>query len=531
MHKEKNSEESLHHSGNYWSNFLKYSSHKKKKKNSRSKSMFEITENPYADDNCCCCGVNNNNMTTRNSINSSLVYSLLTTSINNHSSLNPSSSTCLFLLKFSQVLISSGAPSHRLDYCLQLLLEKLNVKAQFGYFPGFLVVSFENLAASVQIIKAESILDLHKLTQAYQLFESLLCDEVSIEEAIQTLDLLSRAPTLYPVWLTWLAYAVSSSASTPLFFSGGAVDMAFGLLLGFIVALGTQHISKKVTRFSSIFDVLLSAVVGFLAATIAARFPSTTSCFYALSIGGVVSILPGYTTLVSILEIAAGEIASGTLRLITSLVYSLLIGFGLAIGASIHKIIFPALELISADTQQCENGISPYYHIAFVPMFAIANTIILKGHPSKFPIILSLAALAHCVHFFGLQWFVTYQHVATVLAAFSVAIISNIYARIRPTVGFVDMITGLLFLVPGSVGVASSISTFTSKVHTNELNIILNAGSQGVIFATHMMIITVSVSVGLVLAAAVIYPIRKIVDYRRKTCRYRRRNWVGEITF
>lgn len=307
--------------------------------------------------------------------------------------------------------------------------------------------------------------------------------------------------------------------------------MGFGLILGFIVALGTQHVSKRVTRFASIFDVLLSAVVGFLAATIAARFPSTTSCFYALSIGGVVSILPGYATLVSILEIAAGEVASGTLRLITSLVYSLLIGFGLAIGASIHKLIFPALDLISADTQQCENGISPYYHFAFVPMFAIANIIILRGHPSKIPVILFLAALAHAVHFLALQYFVSYQHVATVLAAFAVAIASNFYARFRPTVGFVDMITGLLFLVPGSVGVASSISTFTSKVHTNELSIILNAGQQGIIFATHMMIITVAVSVGLVLAAVAVYPIRKIVDYRINTCRYRRRNWVGEITF
>ncbi|KAI9354013.1 hypothetical protein BD770DRAFT_325363 [Pilaira anomala] len=488
-------------------------------------------------------------MTTKNSVNSSLIYSLLTsttttTTVGSNSNSNPSiiypsssssnNSICLFLLKFSKVLISSGAPSHRLDYCLQLLLEKLNIKAQFGYFPGFLVVSFGEIgmSASVQIIKVASVLNLHKLTQAYQLFEALLCDEISIEEAIHSLDSISKSPsTIYPIWLTWLAYAVSSSASAPLFFKGGGIDMAFGLLLGLIVAFGTQYLAKRVTRFASIFDVLLSAIIGFLAATIAARFSSTTTCFYALSIGGVVSMLPGYTTLVSILEIAAGEVASGTLRLITSLIYSLLIGFGLAIGASIHKLIFPALNIISADTQRCENGISPYYHFILVPMFAIANTIILKGHPRKFPIILSLAVLAHCVQFFGSRWFMDYQHLATVLAAFSVAIVSNIYARIHPTVGFVDMMTGLMFLVPGSVGVASSISSFTSKVHSNERNIILNAGSQGVIFATHMMIITVAVSLGLVLAAALVYPIRKVVDYRRKTCRYRRRNWVGEITF
>ncbi|KAI8646577.1 hypothetical protein BD408DRAFT_359481 [Parasitella parasitica] len=413
-------------------------------------------------------------------------------------------------------------------------MQKFNVKAQFGYFPGFLVVSCgdsENLAASVQIIKAETALDLHKLTQTYQLFESVLCDEISLQEAIDQLDSISRDCPLYPLWLTWLAYAVASSVSAPLFFSGGAVDMGFGLLLGLIVAIGFLHVSKRVTRFGSIFDVVLSAVVGFIASLIAARFPTTTSCFYALSVGGVVMLLPGYTTLISILEIAAGEVASGTLRLTTTLVYSLMIGFGLAIGASCHKIMFPTLALVSADTQQCENGISAWYHFLFVPLFALANLVILKGHIRKFPVILALAVVSHAVHFFSLSWFISYQHVATVMAAFAVALVSNFYARFKSTIGFVDMITGLLFLVPGSVGVSSSLNTFTSSAHATEISIILNASQQGAIFATHMMVITVAVSVGLVLAAVVVYPVRKVVDYRRKTPRYRRRNWVGEITF
>ncbi|KAL9552985.1 hypothetical protein MBANPS3_003509 [Mucor bainieri] len=524
----------IHHSNN--------NNKRIKKKNSRSKSMFELADNPYADENCCCCNDDHvdasaSSTTTRRN---SLIYSILTSStLNHHNDLythttSTTSDAMLFLLKFSKLLVSCGAPSHRLDHCLQSLMQKFSVKAQFGYFPGFLVVSFgdsENLAASVQIIKAEATLDLHKLTLTYQLFESVLCDEISLQEAIDHLDPISRDCTLYPTWLTWLAYAVASSVSAPLFFSGGAVDMGFGLLLGLIVAIGFLHVSKKVTRFGSIFDVLLSAIVGFIASTVSARFPTTTSCFYALSVGGVVTLLPGYTTLISILEIAAGEVASGTLRLTTTLIYSLMIGFGLAIGASCHKIMFPSLALVSADTQQCENDISTWYHFLFVPLFALANLIILKGHPRKFPVILTLAAVSHSVHYFSLSWFVSYQHVATVMAAFAVALLSNFYARFQSTIGFVDMITGLLFLVPGSVGVSSSLSSFTSSAHANEISIILNASQQGVIFATHMMVITVAVSVGLVLAAVVVYPVRKIVDYRRKTPRYRRRNWVGEITF
>lgn len=142
----------------------------------------------------------------------------------------------------------------------------------------------------------------------------------------------------------------------------------------------------------------------------------------------------------------------------------------------------------------------------------------LEGPYIESPIIMCLAALSHSV-----------QHIAIVLSAFAVAMVFNLYARIRPLIGFLDMITGLLFFAPGSVGVALSVNTLTSKKHPNELSITVKAGQQGMIFATHIMI-TVAVSFGLVLAAVIFYLARKVADYGRKMPRYKRRNWVGEIT-
>lgn len=151
-------DEQMHQHQNHWSDFLKYNKSRKKKTNSRSKSMFEITDNPYADENCYCCNNNSSNShssitSTGSSINPSLIYSLLTastlnqqnTTSSNSLSSSATSSSFLFLLKYSHLLVSCGAPSHRLDNCLQLLMEKLDIKAQFGYFPGFLVVSFGDI--------------------------------------------------------------------------------------------------------------------------------------------------------------------------------------------------------------------------------------------------------------------------------------------------------------------------------------------------------------------------------------------------
>lgn len=134
----------------HWSDFLHGNKKRTKKKNSRSKSMFELADNPYADENCCCCNDDDNATNTTNTSltrHDSLVYSILTSSTlnnnrNEHEDSASISAAALFLLKFSKLLVSCGAPSHRLDFCLQSLMQKFNVKAQFGYFPGFLVVSF-----------------------------------------------------------------------------------------------------------------------------------------------------------------------------------------------------------------------------------------------------------------------------------------------------------------------------------------------------------------------------------------------------
>ncbi|ORY94990.1 hypothetical protein BCR43DRAFT_506903 [Syncephalastrum racemosum] len=418
-------------------------------------------------------------------------------------------------------------------------MAKLDLQAQFGYFPGFLLVSFgpENTLSTAQLVKVAPGLDLHNLLCLFELMEEVLTDQLTLAEATVKLDHIQHQ-SLYPTWLRLVAYGAASSTSAPLFFNGGWIDMALGFFLGVVLAAGV-HVSPILTRFTSIFDVLMASVVGFLAAAVAARLPS--SCFYALSIGGVVSLLPGYATLVSVLELASGAVASGTLQLATTLVYSLLLGFGLAIGASTHQLLFSSLAIVQSDAM-C-HALPWYYDFIWVPGFTAANVVILKAPARKYPILLLLAALSHCVHSLCFDHFVAYPHIATVAAAFAVATAAHIHCRIAVTVGFVDMIMGLLFLVPGSVGVSSSLDTFgqvlTSSSKMTETSVILNAGQQGIVFSSHMMVIAVSVSVGLVLATVVLFPVRKLVDALLKTPPpmngkgrlYKKKDWLGDITF
>ncbi|CAO3597302.1 unnamed protein product [Absidia cylindrospora] len=471
-----------------------------------------------------------------------------------------------FLTQFVKAFVSSGAPSHRLDHCTRLLLRKWNMAAQFGYFPGFMMISFENpydtFPTRVQLVKMESDLDIHRLIGIYQVFENIMLDEMTIREATCQLDRVTQASRLYSNWTTIFAYGVASSTSMPLFFYGGWMDMVFGLGLGMMVAVGSVYVSRRITRFASIFDVVQCSIVGFLAATASSRMASTTTCFYALSVGGVVNLLPGYAALVAMLEIASGDaaVASGTLRLTTTLVYSLLLGFGLAIGASTHQLLFPRLALISSHAS-CENTLSSWSHnqvwhhpgpghcVAWCPLYLVTLLCELSSPGDRIGSVCSGSGI---------------QYLCTASSNYRVC-------------GYDHR---LVFSHPGSVGVSSTLDTFghalsnaassPSPSNTSavaEMSIILNAGQQGILFAVHMMVITVSVAMGLVLAALVVYPVRKLLECScvglssfssspsssssssilsassalspycvspsssKRKIKYRKRDWIGEVTF
>lgn len=73
-------------------------------------------------------------------------------------------------------------------------------------------------------------------------------------------------------------------------------------------------------------------------AIVAAALAQTEQfCFYSVAAGSVVIILPGYIVLCGALELANRSVVSGSVRLVYSLLYTLLLGFGLSAGSEVYQ--------------------------------------------------------------------------------------------------------------------------------------------------------------------------------------------------
>ena len=106
-------------------------------------------------------------------------------------------------------------------------------------------------------------------------------------------------------------------------------------------------------------------------AFLAAALASTKKfCFAAVASGSVVLILPGYIVLCGSLELANRSIISGSVRLVYSILYSLFLGFGLAMGSEVYQRI-TGLTIYGATDYTCSalRGDVPWYQQTIPPWF------------------------------------------------------------------------------------------------------------------------------------------------------------------
>jgi uncharacterized membrane protein YjjB (DUF3815 family) len=85
----------------------------------------------------------------------------------------------------------------------------------------------------------------------------------------------------------------------------------------------------------------------------------------------------------------------------------------------------------------------------------------------------------------------------TVAAAFVVGVVSNLYARVMRDIAVGPMLSGITCLVPGSLGVKG---TLEFSVRNPQV---------GVDFVYEMLVVAASVTVGLLAASVVVFPMKK----------------------
>ncbi|KAF9905104.1 hypothetical protein EC991_001990 [Linnemannia zychae] len=394
-----------------------------------------------------------------------------------------------FLIMIAKALILYGAPSHRIEETCALLARKMDVDASFALLPGLMTISFsdpETHTSDTRHLRCTQGMDMYKLSKVYKIAWGVLHGK-GIEEANRALERVTVEPGYYPVWVTVTSWMSSAAFVAPLAFNGSWLDTALAGLCGLLVGL-LGLVAAKFPVYGNVFEVTSSILVGFIARSFGDRV-----CFAAVSLAGVVVLLPGLLLTQAIMELASRNIVSGSVRMFYALMYAFFLGFGLSLGAELWQFVSNDRTPPSEDV--CKHGVNHWWYFFIFPAVSTSINIVFNAHPSQWIGMTLVTAVGYTVSYFMTAG----PQVTPAVAAFAVGIAGQAYGRITGNLSYVPLLSGVLLLVPGSVGVRGVLAFIGADPTQGD-------PSQGFQFALSMVNIAVSITLGVFCSALVWYP-------------------------
>ncbi|KAI7819433.1 hypothetical protein BC939DRAFT_400413 [Gamsiella multidivaricata] len=392
-----------------------------------------------------------------------------------------------FLIMMTKALILYGAPSHRIEETCVLLARKMEVDASFSLLPGLMTVSFsdpETHTSDTRHLKCSQGMDMSRLAEVHRIALAVLRGE-SIEKANRELEQVTLEPPIYPLWLTLLGWLGSSACVAPLAFGGGWYDMVVAGFCGLMVGI-LGIVAGKFPVYGNVFEMTSSILVGFVAKAFGDRV-----CFSAVALAGVVVLLPGLLLTQAIMELSSRNIVSGAVRMFYALMYAFFLGFGLALGAEAWDHVSYSLRgPTTASPTACQHPISRWWYFLIYPAVSVCINITFNANLRQWFGMTFVTAVGLVLTLF-LQ---TGPQITAAIAAFAVGITGKVYGRLTGQLSYVPLLSGVLLLVPGSVGVRGILAIIESDP------------SQGFTFVLTMIHVSVAITLGIFCSALVCYP-------------------------
>ncbi|KAG2360229.1 hypothetical protein BDR07DRAFT_1413072 [Suillus spraguei] len=360
-----------------------------------------------------------------------------------------------FILKLARAMMMFGGPSHRLVAQIQSTARVLELDMSCMYLPDVMWISFEDSATGtshVKFIRQASALDLGKLGEAHGLYWDVIHDVISVSSASTALDTLMRKKPIYSFPQLIFLGGMCSSSICSVSFSGSFIDSLVSFPLGALLVT-IQLLSVRNELYGNVFEITVATLLSFLSAALAS---TSRICYEAVASSSVVLILPGFIVLNGSLEISSRSLIAGSVRLCYALMYSLFLGFGLAIGAELYQGML-GKPLIGGKDSMCTISHDPkvlWWAFLSVPCYSLFLSLRFGAIIRRRELFLLVAI--SCIgwvtnHFVGTK-FPNQSDMSAAAGAFTVGLVSNLYGRFFEGNAFVVMITGILFQVPSGLG-------------------------------------------------------------------------------
>ncbi|KAI7947135.1 hypothetical protein MJO29_011662 [Puccinia striiformis f. sp. tritici] len=459
-----------------------------------------------------------------------------------------------FILKLAKALMTTGAPSHRLESQLNATARVLEIDAQFVHLPSIVIATFgdaDTRTSETHFVKATGGIDLGQLHRVHHVYKSVVHDHTGVGEGSAALHKILNESPLYSAWQRMIIAFFCCGTISILGFAGSFVDGwvagAFGSFLAFMQLKASTN-----QMYSSIFEISVATIVSFIS-----RGLSTTGyfCYESLSSAGVVLILPGYIILCGSLELASKNLIAGSVKMVYAVIYSLFLGFGISIGSDFYYLLDPKARHITQmhspapvytlsgsfvgmnGTIPGMNGMftfsnatgtsptgegelhqgriqcyrepswewwrqpaSPWWSILLVPMFSFFLSLwnLQPIWTKQMPVMVIIACIGWVCNYFANKFIFDRSDVVSFLGAFVIGLLGNMYSRLFKGTAFTSMVTGVLFLVPSGIAAAGGLAM---TYHSNSGD----SYSNGLIIGFRMVQVAIGITVGLFFSSFVVY--------------------------
>ncbi|KAI8938365.1 hypothetical protein NX059_004260 [Plenodomus lindquistii] len=419
-----------------------------------------------------------------------------------------------YIIRMCRALMLFGAPTHRLEEYLATTARVLEINSQYLYIPGCMLICFDdNLTktAEVKMVRTAQGVNLGKLKDTHEIYKEVLHDVIDLDEALARLDAVIHAKDRHPVWLTVIMYGLASAAVS-VFFKARLIDMPIIFALGCLLGLLQLVIAPLSKTYSTVFEISATILMSFLARAFGSINNGNTFCFSAIAQSAIAMILPGWLVLCSALELQSRAIVPGSIRLVFAIIYSLFLGYGITVGTAIYG----AIDSNATNSTQCQDPMNPYWNFLFVPLYVFFTTFTVQAKYKQMPAMIFIAFAGYVVNFYANMKFSSSAPIAYTFGAFTIGILANLYSRLRHGVAAAVLLPAVYVQVPGSLASSGSINsalkTAAALIKGSEGAVDTTTDSlNAIVFnvAASMIQIAIGITVGLFMAALLVYPMGK----------------------
>jgi uncharacterized membrane protein YjjP (DUF1212 family) len=441
-----------------------------------------------------------------------------------------------YLIRLCRALMKYGAPTHRLEEYMRMTARVLEIDGQFLYIPGCMIISFDDAAThttEVKVVRSSQGIDLGKLADVHETYKEVIHDVIGVEEAISRLEETMKRPSKFHILFLIFAHGCASASVGPFAFNARPIDIPIAFLLGCLLGVLQLILSPKSSLYSNVFEISAAVLTSFLARAFGSiRFQGEPLfCFSALAQSAIALILPGYTVLCASLELQSRSIVAGSVRMVYAIIYSLFLGFGITIGTAVYGLLDP--QATTAYTCPASPITNEYLQrFPFVLIFTVCLALVNHAKWKQIPMMMVISLAGYVVSYFSSKRFSSNTQVSNALGAFVIGVIGNLHSRLRHGLAAASMLPAIFVLVPSGLAASGSlISGITSAEEmTRSPYAVVANGTQGFVDAAKnlsaseqrsqsygvvfdigygMVQVAIGTTVGLFLAALVVYPLGK----------------------